>query len=99
MGRRNTSSESICRSLDDQSRSRALIQTEQLPCLVLIEYSWTDRFVGEALSDQLIRWCCIDQLSWHDLPGKRSVDDNVSVDGGSSISREPPRRSSQAKYV
>jgi hypothetical protein len=69
MGRRNTSSESICRSLDDQSRSRALIQTEQLPCLVLIEYSWTDRFVGEALSDQLIRWCCIDQLSWHDVSG------------------------------
>jgi hypothetical protein len=51
------------------------------------------------LSDQLIRWCCIDQLSWPDLPGKRSVDDNVSVDGGSSISREPPKRSSQAKYV
>jgi len=20
--------------------------------------------LGEALSDQLIRWCCIDQLSW-----------------------------------
>jgi hypothetical protein len=22
--------------------------------------------LGEALSDQLIRWCCIDRLSWHD---------------------------------
>jgi len=21
------------------------------------------------LSDQWIRWCCIDRLSWHDLPG------------------------------
>jgi hypothetical protein len=44
MGRHNTSSKSICRSFDSQSRSRALIQTEQLPCLVLIEYSWTDWF-------------------------------------------------------
>src|SRR3981081_3105809 len=67
MGRRNTSSKSICGSLYGQNRSRALIQTEQLPCLVLIEYSWTDRFPGEALSGQLIRGRCIDQLSWHDL--------------------------------
>jgi hypothetical protein len=22
---------------------------------------------GEVLSDQLIRWCCIDRLNWHDL--------------------------------
>jgi hypothetical protein len=21
---------------------------------------------GEVLSDQLISWCCIDRLSWHD---------------------------------
>ena len=26
--------------------------------------------LGEVLSDQLIRGCCIDRLSWHDLPGK-----------------------------
>jgi hypothetical protein len=31
-----------------------------------------------------------DRLRPHDLLGKRRVDDNVSVDGGSSVSREPP---------
>jgi hypothetical protein len=70
MGRRNTSSKSIWRSLNGQSRLRVLIQAEQPPCLVLIEY--TLGHIGslvEALSDQLIRWCCIDQLSWHDAPG------------------------------
>jgi hypothetical protein len=24
---------------------------------------------GQAFVDQLIRWCCIDRLSWHDFTG------------------------------
>jgi hypothetical protein len=71
-GRRNTSSKSICRSINSQSRSRALIQTEQLPCLVLIEYSWTvprGSIVGSR--------CCIDQLSWQPILDKQNI---ASVD-------------------
>ena len=37
MGRRNTSSKSICRSLNGQSRSGVLNQRKQAPCLVLNE--------------------------------------------------------------
>jgi hypothetical protein len=39
-----------------------------LPCPGRIEHSWTGPFSrGEVLSDQLIRWCCIEQLSWQRL--------------------------------
>jgi hypothetical protein len=36
----------------------------------LTGYSQTDRFSREVVSDQLIRWCCIDRLSWHGLLDK-----------------------------
>ena len=43
--------------------------------------------------------CPADQLSPYDLPGKRSVDDNVIVDGGSSFRVNRPSAVSQAKDV
>ena len=40
-----------------------------LPCLVLIEYGLACGSREKVLSDQLIKGCCIDRLSWHDLSG------------------------------
>jgi hypothetical protein len=65
MGRRNTLE--VCLQGSQQLKSFASVESiGTLRCLVLIQYSRTDRFsTGEILSDQLIRWYCIDQLSSH----------------------------------
>jgi hypothetical protein len=57
----------------EQLKSFASVDSNgTLPCLVLIEYSRADRFSRgrESMSDQLIRWCCIDRLSLQRLPEK-----------------------------
>ena len=41
-----------------------------LPCLVLIEYGLACGSREKVLSDQLIKGCCIDRLSWQRLPVK-----------------------------
>jgi hypothetical protein len=44
MGRRNTSPKSTCKCLESQKSFAGVISNGTLPCLVLIEYSRTDRF-------------------------------------------------------
>ena len=46
-----------------------LDQPERYPGQVLTGYGQTDRFWEEVVLGQLIRWCCIDRLSWQHKSG------------------------------
>jgi len=63
MGRRNTMSKSVCSGLNSQ-KSFAGLDSNGTPSWLGFDGVRPDRAVllGEALSGQLIRWCCIDLL-------------------------------------
>ena len=68
MGRRNTQLEPILH--ENKTKSLARIDLpERYLARFLPSTAKQCGSPGEVFSDQLIRWCCIDRLSWHDLPG------------------------------
>jgi hypothetical protein len=69
MGRRNTQLRPTFIENKSKKRWLGLDQAGTLPWLGLATSAKHIDSSGEACVDQLIRWCCIDRLSWHRFRG------------------------------